>query len=244
MTQASLSPTDPTISQAGGGAQAPTAQALGHTAVVYQTPSTLPEGGAQPAVTVAPEPRPAEDGNPQKLLDRWTRLHPPIFGGERHEDAQDFIDRCRDRLYNMRILDSNGSLGTPIYVSTSMGYYVVVDQVYRSCVVIFYGYETRADLLLLDMINFEVILSMYWLSPYHAILDCHAKIVTLAMPEMPRLEWKGSFVSTSSRVIYFLNSMIDSVPIVWVFANMFPSDLPGMPPDCDIDFCIDLAPGT
>ena len=25
---------------------------------------------------------------------------------------------------------------------------------------------------------------------------------------------------------------------------MFPVDLPGMPPDRDIDFCIDLEPGT
>ena len=25
---------------------------------------------------------------------------------------------------------------------------------------------------------------------------------------------------------------------------MFPADLPGMPPDRDIDFCIDLEPGT
>nr|XP_033515635.1 uncharacterized protein LOC117280082 [Nicotiana tomentosiformis] len=40
---------------------------------------------------MAPELRPATDGDPQKLLDRWTRLHPPVFGGERHEDVQDFI---------------------------------------------------------------------------------------------------------------------------------------------------------
>ncbi|XP_070013824.1 uncharacterized protein [Nicotiana sylvestris] len=38
--------------------------------------------------------------------------------------------------------------------------------------------------------------------------------------------------------------IIDSVPVVREFANVFPSNLPGMPPDRDIDFCIDLAPGT
>ncbi|XP_070005531.1 uncharacterized protein [Nicotiana sylvestris] len=130
-----------------------------------------------------------------------------------------------------------------------------------------YGYETRADLLLLDMTDFEVILGMDWLSLYHAILDCHAKTVTLVMPELPRLEWKGSSISTSSQVITFLKarhmvkkgylaylayvrdttaetSMIDSVPVVLEFADVFPFDLLGMPPDRDIDFCIDLAPGT
>ncbi|XP_070001884.1 uncharacterized protein [Nicotiana sylvestris] len=93
------------------------------------------------------------------------------------------------------------SLGTPIYVSTPVGDYMVVDRIYRSCVVTFCGFETRTDLMLLDMIDFEVILGMDWLSPYHVILDCHAKIVTLAMPELSRLEWKGSSVSASSQII-------------------------------------------
>ncbi|XP_070039311.1 uncharacterized protein [Nicotiana tomentosiformis] len=86
------------------------------------------------------------------------------------------------------------SLGTPVYVSISVGDSVVVDQIYRSCVVTFCGYETRANLLLLDMTDFEVILGMDWLPPYHVILDCHAKTITLAMPEFPRLEWKGEKV--------------------------------------------------
>ncbi|XP_070057282.1 uncharacterized protein [Nicotiana tomentosiformis] len=101
-------PADPTTSQAGGGSQAPTAHALGHAAVVYQTPGALPVGGAQLVTAAAPQCRTTADGDLHKLLDRWTRLHPPVFGGKCHEDAQDFIDRCRDRLHNMRILESHG----------------------------------------------------------------------------------------------------------------------------------------
>ncbi|XP_070041293.1 uncharacterized protein [Nicotiana tomentosiformis] len=47
------------------------------------------------------------------------------------------------------------SLVTPIYVSTPVGDSVFVDRIYRSYVVTFCGYETRADLLLLDMTDFE-----------------------------------------------------------------------------------------
>ncbi|XP_070042871.1 uncharacterized protein [Nicotiana tomentosiformis] len=159
------------------------------------------------------------------------------------------------------------SLRTPLYVSMLVGTAVVVDQIYRSCIVNFYGYESRADLLLHDMTYFEVILGMDWLSPYHAVLDCHAKTFTLAIPKSPRLERKGSCVSTSSRVISFQKARrmvekgclaylayvrdtaaatptIDSVPVVQEFSDVFPSDLPGMPPDRDIDICIDLAPVT
>ncbi|XP_070025786.1 uncharacterized protein [Nicotiana sylvestris] len=143
-------------------------------------------------------------------------------------------------------------LDTPIHVSIPVGDFVVVDRIYRSCMVTFCGFEMREDLLLLDMIDFEIILGMDWLSPYHAILDCHAKTVTLVMLGLPRLEWKDSTVDTSSRVISFLKArymvekgcvaylayvwdtsaespMIDSVPVVREFAYVFPSDLPGMP---------------
>ncbi|XP_070023025.1 uncharacterized protein [Nicotiana sylvestris] len=148
-----------------------------------------------------------------------------------------------------------------------MGDFVVVDWIYQSCVVTFYGYDTRADLLFLDMIDFEVILGMDWLSLYHFILDYHASTVTLVMPKLPRLEWKGSFINSSSRVMSFIKARhlvekgclaylayvrdtttetltIDPMLVVRKFANMFPFDLPSMPSDRDIDFCIDLAPET
>ncbi|XP_070045746.1 uncharacterized protein [Nicotiana tomentosiformis] len=51
------------------------------------------------------------------------------------------------------------SLDTPVHVSTPVGDYVVVDRIYQSSMVTLSGYETRADLLLLDMIDFEVILA-------------------------------------------------------------------------------------
>ena len=38
--------------------------------------------------------------------------------------------------------------------------------------------------------------------------------------------------------------LIEMVSIVSEFRDVFPADLPGMPPDRDIDFCIDLEQGT
>ncbi|XP_070057531.1 uncharacterized protein [Nicotiana tomentosiformis] len=39
--------------------------------------------------------------------------------------------------------------GTPVYVSTPVGDFVVVNWIYQSCIITFCGYETREDLLLL-----------------------------------------------------------------------------------------------
>ena len=39
--------------------------------------------------------------------------------------------------------------------------------------------NTHVDLIILEMVDFDVILGMTWLSPNFAILDCNAKTVTL-----------------------------------------------------------------
>ncbi|XP_070029013.1 uncharacterized protein [Nicotiana sylvestris] len=85
------------------------------------------------------------------------------------------------------VMPSEG-LSIPVYVSIPVGDFIVVDRVHHSCVVVFRGLETRVDLLLLDMVDFDVILGMDWLSTYDAILDCHAKTVTVALPNLPHLE--------------------------------------------------------
>ncbi|XP_070046505.1 uncharacterized protein [Nicotiana tomentosiformis] len=89
---------------------------------------------------------------------------------------------------------SRDSLSAPVYVSMPVGDSIVVDRVYRSSLVTIGDYETKVDLLLLYTVDFDVIFGMDWLSLYHAILDCHAKIVTLAMLGLPRLEWRGAWI--------------------------------------------------
>ena len=89
----------------------------------------------------------------------------------------------------------------------------------------------------------------------------------MAKPGTDPLVWEGDYTSTPVRIISFLRAKrmvskgcldflahlrddttqvpsIESVSIVCEFLDVFPSDLPGMPPDRDIDFCIDLEPGT
>ncbi|XP_070032721.1 uncharacterized protein [Nicotiana tomentosiformis] len=144
---------------------------------------------------------------------------------------------------------------------------IVVDCVYQSCLVVLGSFETRADLFFLSMLDFDVILGMDWLSPYYAILDCHAKMVTLAIPGLPWLEWRGTLDYVPSRVVSFLKAhrmvgkgcdnylaflrdvsidtpMIKSVLVLKDYPNVFPTDLSGMPHDRNINFGIDLLPGT
>jgi len=117
------------------------------------------------------------------------------------------------------------------------------------------------------MVDFDLILGMDWLSPHRAVLDCYANTVTLAVPGIPPVVWRGSCSRTPVGVISFVRAQrlmasgclaylsyvrdvrkegptVDSVPIVREFTDVFPADLPGLPPDRDIDFSIEVEPGT
>ena len=51
-------------------------------------------------------------------------------------------------------------LDMPIRVSTSVGESVIVEKVYRSCLVTFVGSNTYVDLVILKMVDFDIILGM------------------------------------------------------------------------------------
>ena len=93
------------------------------------------------------------------------------------------------------------------------------------------------------------------------------KTVTLAIPGVSRVEWKGVSGSYLSKVISFIRAKIlvkggclsylvfiwdtsvepppmDSVPEVHEIPDVFPSYLSGVPPYRDIYFSIDLEPVT
>lgn len=59
---------------------------------------------------------------------------------------------------------------------------------YQSFIIFILGCDTWVELIILDMVDFLIILGMDWLSPYYIVLDCHAKMITLAMPNFSRLK--------------------------------------------------------
>ena len=100
------------------------------------------------------------------------------------------------------------SMTVPIHVSTPVGKPLLVDRVYRSCLISLAGYDTWVDLIILEMVDFDVILDMDWLSVYDAVLDCNAKTVTLALAGVSRVEWKSVSGSYPSKVISFIRAQI------------------------------------
>ncbi|XP_070036961.1 uncharacterized protein [Nicotiana tomentosiformis] len=63
--------------------------------------------------------------------------------------------------YFARYLDiSHDSLRALVYMSTPVGHSITADHAYQSYLFVIGGYETRVDILLLRMVDFDIILGM------------------------------------------------------------------------------------
>ena len=73
---------------------------------------------------------------------------------------------------------------------------IVANQVFKGCIIQVGGHELVADLILLDMQDFNAILGMDWLFAYRAKIDCFRKEVIFQILD-------GSKVSFIGNIEYF-----------------------------------------
>ena len=154
-----------------------------------------------------------------------------------------------------------------ILVTNPLGHSVIVNKVYRDCPIKIQEYEFLGDLIELSFREFDVILGMDWLSRHRAIVDCRMKRVTLRTPNDSEVVFIGERPNHLSNVISatvarkmvrkgceaYLAYVIDMVkarpsvsdiPTVSDFPDVFPEELPGLPPQREIEFAIDVVPGV
>ena len=81
-------------------------------------------------------------------------------------------------------------------VASPLGGEMVVGHVCRSCVVRVVGHELTTDLLVLDMVGYDIILGMDWLVAHHAMVDCYKKRVTIHSIDGSVLQFCGSVGAT------------------------------------------------
>ena len=86
---------------------------------------------------------------------------------------------------------------------------------------------------------------MNWLTQYQVCINCATREVTSTNQEGRSIIFyahkripKGELVFTA------VAEELDLIPVVSEFPDVFPEELPGMPPDRELEFAIDLVPGT
>ncbi|XP_022031188.1 uncharacterized protein LOC110932138 [Helianthus annuus] len=126
--------------------------------------------------------------------------------------------------------------------------------------------DVVSDLIPMSMGEFQVVVGMDWLSRHHAKVICFRKEIQLTSPSGKQVtiygEKGGSPVMCSilkahklmrrgcKAFMIYANEpnkempKMEEVPVVREYADVFPEDLPGIPPVREVEFGIELVPGA
>ncbi|GJV23965.1 putative reverse transcriptase domain-containing protein [Tanacetum coccineum] len=171
----------------------------------------------------------------------------------------DIIPTTLDHGYDVELAD-----GRIIWVNTLI----------RGCTLNFLNHPFNIDLMPVEMGSFDVIIGMDWLAKYHAVIVCDEKLVRVPFGNKTLIfhgdgsnnghESRLNIISCTKAQKYLLEGcpiflaqvtmkeaedkskekQLEEVPIVQDFPEVFPEDLPGIPPTRQVEFQIDLIPGA
>src|SRR3954464_9756572 len=109
------------------------------------------------------------------------------------------------------------------------------------------GVIFSSSLVVLPRSDIDVILGMDWLVKHKAKIDCPSKTFLLTHDSGVEIWYICGSIAGSAH-LYALNAgvapLIEEVRVVREFPDVFPEELPGIPPVHDIEFVIELEPGT
>ncbi|KAA3487336.1 Retrotransposon gag protein [Gossypium australe] len=121
-----------------------------------------------------------------------------------------------------------------VTATSSFGDIVLVNRVYRICLLMVQGQVFYASLMEFLFYGFDVILGMDWLTEHKAKIGFKLKRVTLRPSEGRKVVVVGERAQFMSNVISAMKE----------FPDVFLDELPGLPLDRNVEFAIELYPGV
>ncbi|GJX57630.1 putative reverse transcriptase domain-containing protein [Tanacetum coccineum] len=159
-------------------------------------------------------------------------------------------------------------------VELADGKIIGVNTIIRGCTLNFLNHPFNIDLMPVELGSFDVIIGMDWLVKYHAVIVCDEKIIRIpfgndilivrgdgsnnrhksrlniiSCTKSQKYLLKGchvflAYVTTKEAEDKSEENRLEDVPIVQDFPEVFPEDLPGIPPARQVEFQIDLIPAS
>ncbi|GJV09979.1 putative reverse transcriptase domain-containing protein [Tanacetum coccineum] len=176
--------------------------------------------------------------------------------------------------FSSRIVITPTALDHDYNVELADGRIVGLNTIIRGCTLNFLNHPFNIDLMPVELGSFDVIIGMDWLAKYHAVIVCAEKIVRIPFgDEILIVRGDGSSNKHGTRLsiisctkaqeylakgchVFLANitatkdedkskgKRLEDVPVVREFPEVFPEDLPGIPPTRQVEFRIDLVPGA
>jgi hypothetical protein len=140
-------------------------------------------------------------------------------------------------------LDFYPTIGT--YMIATPGGKIASNQIYRKVPIQLGSNLIKTNLLLLDLEGMDVLLGMNWMTRHQVSLDISSQAVEIDSPDhettilyIPQQECNNSCAYAVEGI------KLKDNPIICEYPDIFLDDLPGMPPDRDIEFVIELQSST
>ncbi|GJS39551.1 putative reverse transcriptase domain-containing protein [Tanacetum coccineum] len=176
--------------------------------------------------------------------------------------------------FSSRIIITPTALDHNYNVELADGRIVGLNTIIRGCTLNLLNHPFNIDLMPIELGSFDVIIGMDWLAKYHAVIVCAEKIVRIPFgDEILIVRGDGSSNKHGTRLniisctkaqeyltkgchVFLANitatkdedkskeKRLEDVPVVQEFPEVFPEDLPGIPPTRQVEFRIDLVPGA
>ncbi|GJT11928.1 reverse transcriptase domain-containing protein [Tanacetum coccineum] len=113
---------------------------------------------------------------------------------------------------------------------------VSTNTVIKGCTLTLLNQPFEIDLMPIKLGSFDIVIGMDWLSKYHAKILCDEKVVHIPINGETLIIRVMEKKSDEKR--------LEDIPVVKEFSDVFPEDLPGLPPVRQVEFQIDLIPGA
>ncbi|KAM0069697.1 putative nucleotidyltransferase, Ribonuclease H [Helianthus debilis subsp. tardiflorus] len=175
---------------------------------------------------------------------------------------QSFINTSFCQALNLPLI----TLRQIFTVETAEGNSVHINKVLQEGKIELLGHKFSANLLPMKLAGFNVVLGMDWLVANHTRILCDKNSVEICTPtgevilitrDRPRKPLKFTSVmklasySRKQEMVYMISVIINAkdkelqdIPVVSKYPDVFPEELPGLPPDREVEFRIHLIPDT
>ena len=164
--------------------------------------------------------------------------------------------RCVKRL-GLRAIP----LSPPMVVTTAMDESVETPLICENCIISVDGRVFQIDLICLPLKKVDVVLGMDWLSANSVFIGCEEKLIIIPSVEAPPKDVLTTILEGTIGMVNFLfeeeksvlmvitaeegnNQQVLSIPIVCDYPEVFPEDVTSLPPVREVEFSVDLIPGT
>ncbi|GKC18129.1 putative reverse transcriptase domain-containing protein [Tanacetum coccineum] len=126
------------------------------------------------------------------------------------------------------------TLDTTYDIEMANGNLVGTNTVIQGCTLILLNQPFKIDLMPIKLGSFNVIIGMDWLSKYHARIICDEKVVHILID--------GEILIIQVMEKKSAEKRLEDISVVREFSEVYPEDLPGLPPVRQVEFHIDLYP--